>query len=1143
MEEIDAAAQCARFEEACSDFQVPATRAAAEQVLTSFRQIPKVLPLCQYILDHAQSPMAQFQIAAAISDVAIRDYTLYQTADLIQLKNHLIGFCLKHANLMKYVRDQLLKAAALITKRSLFDMPDTEKESVYSSIKELLLMQGHNTVIGIAFANALTDQFSSTKASVVGLSWEFHHKCKVFFESNISLPLFQECMTLLHAFVSQTQSLPVPPPPILVELIALLEKLMQWPFETTDNNTLPRTFQKDKDIDDDFDKTDGPGTSARSFTVFPKSWRLLLTNHDVLWLFFMVYSLVQTDDVLGHRCRQCLVQLAGFKNDYFDNDVNAIREYARTMVIGALKMMKDLQNVGNDPEAMSEHGPHLLGAIQIVRRLLENVSLSAFCATAEFFEFLNCFGKLAIACLRATAADVDEGWIGEASDECLATWVTLAQIVQPPDGGRSDYAKTDLNQADINTLALFVKSVAIQIIEVYIDTKLEQTKKDLAEEDDDEVNNGFKDWDTYADQLTCIGTLGRLDPAKCLLHLHQLLVDRFDRLKRYFTTNVADSDQYLIYLQEHLHWIILIIAHVLADAGDGEQPMVPDSLMFLSGSQPPEQDQVTSISRQILEIFRFLSSFGPNTVEASNCSPQVAETLIWFMERWSKSYLLINENEYGYISPNIANAFGRPGPSDGEGLHIINFFIEQIQANFILWNADPDVLLQIIRWLNTCGTSINLKMGFLESSKFPDLVKFVTENLEQLPEVVHNSLIQTITTISSGAADAHVRDKYLQLIFGMIEKRLGSVLHHPEFMQNFQRVDMMNNVINALEMFDGLALASQFNNTQSIFKFSSRFFESFLQLMNMYKNVSELQLLLLQLFADLAGRLDFSLLDPSQKQMLFQIVIEILKVYGDSNQGKKRLHSQEEEADRPYPDIATSLSLLTNIMASEFEDFNRTENVTPTPPGSADVADVVLYGVNVIIPMVNMEMLQIPSICQQYIKLISHLIEFFPDKLAGLPADLFNNLMASLDFGINHAINDVNILALQAIAPLALWTHNQMLSNVNVDFLKPALDRFLQQLIDILLFRSLDTSVVNAASEALLCLICAERETYFNLVNQVISQQPGDIRGRVLHAFQRLDAATPQQLPGVLPPSRNVAGFKEALYAFLMDVRAVLRVK
>lgn len=88
------------------------------------------------------------------------------------------------------------------------------------------------------------------------------------------------------------------------------------------------------------------------------------------------------------------------------------------------------------------------------------------------------------------------------------------------------------------------------------------------------------------------------------------------------------------------------------------------------------------------------------------------------MERWSKSYLLLDENDYGYMrliisnyasllsrvltytgtsSPNIARVFGRPGPSDGQGLQIIDFFIDQIQANFMLWNADPDVLLQVRR--------------------------------------------------------------------------------------------------------------------------------------------------------------------------------------------------------------------------------------------------------------------------------------------------------------------------------------------------------------------------------------------------------------------------------------------------------------
>lgn len=52
-----------------------------------------------------------------------------------------------------------------------------------------------------------------------------------------------------------------------------------------------------------------------------------------------------------------------------------------------------------------------------------------------------------------------------------------------------------------------------------------------------------------------------------------------------FVSLTRISDQYLTFLQEHLHWIILITAHVLADEGKGEQPLVPDSLMQLSGSQ------------------------------------------------------------------------------------------------------------------------------------------------------------------------------------------------------------------------------------------------------------------------------------------------------------------------------------------------------------------------------------------------------------------------------------------------------------------------------------------------------------------------------------------------------------------------------
>jgi hypothetical protein len=159
-------------------------------------------------------------------------------------------------------------------------------------------------------------------------------------------------------------------------------------------------------------------------------------------------------------------------------------------------------------------------------------------------------------------------------------------------------------------------------------------------------------------------------------------------------------------------------------------------------------------------------------------------------------------------------------------------------------------------------------------------------------------------------------------------------------------------------MFDGLALACQYNNTEIIFNFCARFFDSFIQLMNIYKSVSEVQLVILQLFSDLAGRLDFGYLKAENKQVLFNTMIQILQSFGVSNQGKKRMHSQEEEEDQPYADISTVLAMLSNIMASGTEDFSRKEQGLGNDGG---VADVVLFGINVVIPMIDLEMLKVSN--------------------------------------------------------------------------------------------------------------------------------------------------------------------------------------
>ncbi|CAG8845900.1 3449_t:CDS:2, partial [Racocetra persica] len=65
-----------------------------------------------------------------------------------------------------------------------------------------------------------------------------------------------------------------------------------------------------------------------------------------------------------------------------------------------------------------------------------------------------------------------------------------------------------------------------------------------------------------------------------------------------------------------------------------------------------------------------------------------------------------------------------------------------------------------------------------------------------------------------------------------------------------------------------------------------------------------------------------------------------------------------------------------------------------------DVSSVVFYGVNLTIPLISLQVLKIPKICKEYMRLIAHIVEFYPDKLGVLPAELLNNLFASLEYGI-----------------------------------------------------------------------------------------------------------------------------------------------
>ena len=79
-------------------------------------------------------------------------------------------------------------------------------------------------------------------------------------------------------------------------------------------------------------------------------------------------------------------------------------------------------------------------------------------------------------------------------------------------------------------------------------------------------------------------------------------------------------------------------------------------------------------------------------------SPLVSSSIMWFLRRWSLTYLATQEAIYQEISPAFLSAFGR----DTEGAKwTINFLLEKALSNITRLSSEPSVLEDTISLLTS----------------------------------------------------------------------------------------------------------------------------------------------------------------------------------------------------------------------------------------------------------------------------------------------------------------------------------------------------------------------------------------------------------------------------------------------------------
>lgn len=648
-----------------------------------------------------------------------------------------------------FVRETLISCINVLIKRSWLEDTEERRQAILHRITELLNTDLFGKRLSLMLLNGLVSEFSSEKSAQVGLTWDFHNRCKAAFEKSELRHVFDIALQVLRAALdSRDWWANAPDGQVLVNAaLAALSSCLSWDF-AKDDTCLKTTFAKRGEEYEDVMTTPD----------FPETWRDVLVRPDVLDTFFLAY--VRFQDNVGYlsKCEECLIQLAGLRGRVFSDEASR-KAYADHFMKGMTAILTNYPLVAKntDPDDL---GSIALALATIIRRFFSVYKISMLHDLPGFLPFLEQAGALSEATLHGMLEPTDDPFFEDAFEDLLCAWsalVTETLALHNPNPLNANNAPA----FDAAGFLSVLRNVSGNLFARYLETRLQIVQNNI---EDDIYESEVKDYIMYNDQLLMLSQLARLDAQRNIAKLHGVLVDRLERLGRWLAAPTQDEG-YLSAIHEHMHWLILIAAFLLADTGMSEKPLLDENLVLLAASENgqsalvPGMDSIGALTKAVLDILDYVSV--PTTdPRAPDLSPMVAESGMFFVARWVLTYLFIDSSDYKALPATLVAAYGRP-EHGGRGPAVLDQILDLIGRNFRLWSTETDVLVQAIAALESFSKNKFLENATLSTPRFRDLVAYFLDSLATLPEDTHALLIETVARIVSGAPDENLRSAYL----------------------------------------------------------------------------------------------------------------------------------------------------------------------------------------------------------------------------------------------------------------------------------------------------------------------------------------------------------------------------------------------
>ncbi|XP_018907814.2 exportin-4 isoform X3 [Bemisia tabaci] len=1106
-------------------------RHAAEAVFLNLKKSKSPYALCRHLFESSSVDYVLFEAAGAVKEALIREWNLLPESDIASLRQYLLHYIMNKTNLALFVRERMLQVIVIMIKRVSISNQSNDRSELLRQVEQLILSgDTHKQVLGCCIITTIIQEYSTTiKSSDVGFTWEMHITAKKEFESSDLPKIFQFCLRALNELTSVKSPFPAQVNTVAKHLLSISESVLQWNFTDSGNSFLKMFVLKQE---------------VYPLLITPQ-WRDILMNSEVLELFFTLHMKIRDNPSLAHHSLSCLVQLAGlvYRDRDFRND-----ESSRLNIDGLNYLKFYIESFVKFTASVQILDREALGVANIIKKIVNN-SFGRRVPKQKLMSSLQnsllAFNEqiLVLTCRFCEgAADeesmyADDCMFQEAFELILEVWVDILEHFQhfcspqAPHQIFNTFLKCHLGPPD------GIRGVRAVIQEI---------------DDIDEI-----DRIKFKEQLQAVGRCGREILEHSLPLLSRLIEERTmklqNQLQQMAVQRINISDATMVdNLFEDIHWLLLLAGHTIAMESSGETPLIPTSLMQYSRSKanetnmdmtlkllmspeipisevPGAEHSTDPIIRLVAAVFR-LTFVEQTAIEAkltSMLSPQVGSSLVWFIRHWALSYLLANESVYLELSMPLMMAFSQQSE---HARWVVNFILHKIEINLLNYSGEPmlieetvDLLISLVNYREK-GTYVLKCEGLW---KIIEIAEKTSQDL--LPSKAKRGLYKAFTLGGYAIDDKSKREEYWVQVLKPLQDRFKNLICQDNFNRNFHEEKNKVEMIDILERFIGVAQGIEISTVEPLFNFLSPILSEYATLIGIYHNYQQIVELILELFCETASS-SLCFLVPEQSNKLYDSCCQVIQTYAQMNTGRVTTDCAAQEES--FNDIGLFLDLLFNLLSKDEIDLSASTGDTCE---RIDAGDVCLRGLAVIMPLMTLDLLRFPTLCQKYYKLITNIAELHPQKICEQPEHMLKNILASIELGMTMFDQSVVVYCcdfLRVVGSHLYQTSPQSYIQARQSF-KP----FLKLIMDLILSHQVNSDILPNIGGALSILICCFQSDFMILVSQLISAQPDAvIADKLTKAFTALTTNIEQT---ALRQSKFEIKFEQ----FMIDIRSFLFIK